>query len=81
MLGSLERRFSDFAAPAASHLRLTRDAFISKLNFSGTTLSYSTFLGGDGLDWGFAVTADTGGNAYVAGVTSSSNFPTVSAIS
>jgi hypothetical protein len=54
------------------------DAFISKLNFNGTVLSHSTFIGGDGLDWGFAVTTDAGGNAYVAGVTGSSNFPTTS---
>lgn len=54
------------------------DAFVSKLTASGNTLSYSTFLGGEGLDWAFALTTDTGGNAYVSGVTNSSNFPATS---
>ncbi len=54
------------------------DAFVSKLNFGGTALSHSTFVGGGGLDWGFGVTTDAAGNAYVAGVTSSPDFPTTS---
>ena len=52
------------------------DAFLAKLNFGGTALSYSTFVGGGGLDWGFAVSADASGNAYLAGATNSSDFPT-----
>ena len=52
------------------------DAFVSKLNFTGTALSYSTFAGGGGLDWAFAVFADASGNAYLAGATNSSDFPT-----
>jgi hypothetical protein len=51
------------------------DAFLSKMSSSGSALSYSTFLGGDGADLGLAVTTDTSGNAYVAGATNSSNFP------
>src|SRR6266540_3296435 len=39
-------------------------------------LSYSTFLGGGGNDEGNAITVDSSGNAYVAGGTFSSNFPT-----
>jgi hypothetical protein len=41
------------------------------------TLSYSTFLGGKGGDGGTAIAVDAQGNAYVAGFTSSSNFPIV----
>ena len=40
------------------------------------TLAYSTFLGGGGADVGFGITVDAAGNAYVAGQTTSSNFPT-----
>src|SRR5262249_41611906 len=53
-----------------------RSVFVSKLNSAGTTLIYSTYLGGNGDDPGFRFTVDTAGNAYVSGATNSSNFPT-----
>jgi hypothetical protein len=60
------------------------DAFITKLNPAGTDLVYSTYLGGSGLENSntdtFTVVGkialDESGNAYVAGLTSSTNFPT-----
>jgi hypothetical protein len=55
-----------------------RDAFVMKLNASGSALIYSTYLGGRGDDLGFAVAVDAAGNAYVTGETNSGNFPTVS---
>ena len=63
-------------------------AFLARIDTTQGTngLIYSTYLGGDGAnsaalglnfaDQGFGVTADTAHNAYVAGVTTSSNFPT-----
>jgi hypothetical protein len=51
------------------------DAFISKLTFNGNALSFSSFLGGDDLDWAFAVSTDAADNVYVAGATNSTNFP------
>ena len=39
-------------------------------------LAYSTFLGGSNEDWAYAVAVDQHGNAYIAGYTCSSNFPT-----
>jgi hypothetical protein len=58
----------------------TLDAFVTKLNASGSALVYSTFLGGTATDQGFSVAVRPGGtasgNAYVTGVTSSPNFPT-----
>ncbi|HET9530681.1 MAG TPA: SBBP repeat-containing protein, partial [Blastocatellia bacterium] len=50
------------------------DAFISKLNATGTALVYSTFLGGTNSEQGNAIKVDASGNAYVAGATSSSDF-------
>ncbi len=47
--------------------RLNRDAFITKVNSSGSALIYSTFLGGDGDDTANAIAVDPLGNAYVAG--------------
>ncbi len=52
------------------------DAFVSKLNPAGTALVYSTFLGGTNFEWGRDLAIDAAGNAYVAGQTKSSNFPT-----
>jgi len=51
------------------------EAFVAKLSADGSTILYSTYLGGSGGDSGSAITVDTGGNAYVAGVTSSLDFP------
>jgi hypothetical protein len=52
------------------------DGFLVKLNPAGTSILYSTYLGGDRLDVASAVAVDTAGNAYVVGDTSSLNFPT-----
>jgi hypothetical protein len=46
------------------------------LNSTGTTLVYSTYLGGNGDEGGTAIAADSSGNAYVAGLTNSTDFPT-----
>ncbi|MGA2170172.1 MAG: SBBP repeat-containing protein [Terracidiphilus sp.] len=54
-------------------------AFVTKLNPTGTALVYSTYLGamGDESGWGntVALALDGSGNVYIAGATSSANFP------
>ena len=55
------------------------DAFVVKLNATGSGILYSTYLGGSGPDTGFAIAIDSSGDAYVAGSTSSVAFPTVNA--
>jgi hypothetical protein len=52
------------------------DAFVTKLDPSGSRLSFSTFLGGSGHDAGFISFFDAAGNVYVEGETSSADFPT-----
>ena len=52
------------------------DVFIAKLSPSGESLVYSTYLGGSDLDNAHAVAVDPLGNAYVAGTTKSTDFPT-----
>jgi len=53
------------------------DAFVIKLDPSGSSLVYPTYLGGIGsYDWGASIAVDTPGNAYVAGATWSLDFPT-----
>ena len=53
----------------------TLDGFAVKLDASGTTLRYATFLGGSDEDWVCHVKVDGTGQAYVSGVTDSANFP------
>ena len=53
-----------------------RDAFVTKLNPSGSALVYSTLLGGIDDELGRSIAVDTSGNAYVAGTTTSAGFPT-----
>ena len=57
---------------------LCRDAFISKLNATGTALLYSTYLGGSSVDYANGIVIDSLGCAYVTGVTRSSDFPVTS---
>jgi hypothetical protein len=51
------------------------NAFITKLNASGTALIYSTYLGGSRQDRGASIAVDANANAIVAGVATSSDFP------
>jgi len=55
-----------------------QDAFVAKINSSGT-LAYSTYLGGSDDDSASAIAVDSVGNAYVTGGTFSSDFPVVNA--
>ncbi len=57
----------------------SEDAFVMKLDASGTNVIYWTYLGGVFNDEGWSIAVDTNGNAYVIGLTSSTNFPTVNA--
>jgi hypothetical protein len=52
------------------------DAFVTRFDREATILVYSTYLGGLARDSGEGVAVDGDGNAYVAGSTVSSNFPT-----
>ncbi len=51
------------------------DAFVTKLSSSGSSLIYSTYLGGDSNDNGMSICFDNLHEPSVAGVTNSSNFP------
>lgn len=55
------------------------NAFVTELGASGSNLVYSSYLGGNGDDLGFAIALDATGNAYVTGSTTSTNFPTTNA--
>jgi uncharacterized protein (TIGR03437 family) len=50
------------------------DAFAAQFNTNGS-LVYSTYLGGNGDDYGFGIAVNSSGNAFVTGYTNSRNFP------
>jgi hypothetical protein len=52
------------------------DAVISKFDSTGTTLLFSTYLGGSGADFAEGMTIDGSGNVYLTGRTASQDFPT-----
>src|SRR5947208_4881865 len=56
------------------------DAFVSKVNPSGTALIYSTYIGGTNDDHANAIALDSQDNVYITGETNSTDFPTVNAI-
>jgi hypothetical protein len=51
------------------------DAFVTRISATGSSLIYSSYLGGSAEDIGLGITADSGGDAYVTGLTYSTNFP------
>ena len=65
--------------PTFAGLQSISNAFVTKLSPIGTTLAYSTYLGGSGADgtgdYGNAIAIDSTGDAYIAGSTGSVNFP------
>jgi len=61
-----------------SSLSGTSDGFICKFNPTGTSLSYSQMMGGSGEDWFEGVYINKKNEAYVAGISKSSNFYTTS---
>jgi Bacterial Ig-like domain (group 1)/Beta-propeller repeat len=52
------------------------DAFVTKLNPTGTGLVFSTFAGGSGADEGWGIAVHSSGDVYVTGDTSSTNWAT-----
>ena len=56
------------------------DAFVAKLNPTGSALVYSTYLGGTSSDTAYGIAVDSGGAAYLTGSTFSAGFPTAAPI-
>jgi hypothetical protein len=56
-----------------------QDAFVAKIGANGSTLVYSSYLGGANDDHGAAIAVDSSGTAYITGSTWSANFPVANA--
>jgi len=74
---ALQPKRADDPALCADLAGVCADAFITMLDASGGTLRYSTYLGGSRTDYGTAIAVDSTGNAYVVGLTFSSDFTVV----
>jgi hypothetical protein len=70
--GAFDTSLNSVCAPECVGL----DAFVVKLNATGSALLYSSYLGGSHNDFGDGIAVDAGGNAYLTGATSSADFPT-----
>lgn len=69
---------TNFPLTSGAYQRLLTDsanAFIAEVNPKGSALEYSSYLGGDGFDIASAIARDKSGYIYLAGSTSSGNFP------
>ena len=66
--------------PTANPLQPTNhggwDVFVATLDPTGSTLLYSMYLGGSSDEYGNGIALDRAGNAYVTGLTHSTDFPT-----
>ncbi|MFB3778210.1 MAG: SBBP repeat-containing protein [Bryobacteraceae bacterium] len=67
--------FPTLSAYQSAFKGVISDAFVTKLSPAGDALVYSTYLGGSDDDSGYGIAVDTGGSAYVTGLTWSWDFP------
>ena len=67
-------------SPIQSHLSGARDAFIAKLNPTASSIVYSTYLGGTGVDYANAIAVDSLGEAVIVGDTTSTNLPVTAGV-
>ena len=56
------------------------DGFAAKIRADGTGVDYATYLGGSAGDSAFRLAVDAAGHAYIAGQTSSADFPVAAAL-
>ncbi|MGH9765525.1 MAG: SBBP repeat-containing protein, partial [Blastocatellia bacterium] len=73
--GSTDSQNFPVVNPIQSSLKGMQDLFIAKLDPMGASLEYSTYLGGSKVQQGNAIAVGPDGSAYVAGKTSSKDFP------
>jgi hypothetical protein len=67
------------AAAQAQYKGGPTDAYVFKLDKTGSQLVYATYIGGSATDEGHSLAVDAGGNAYITGFTQSTDFPVAGA--
>jgi hypothetical protein len=78
--GDFQSTFGGSPAICDQGTNFCGDALVTKINAAGTAIVYSTYLGGNDTDYAFGLAVDSSGNAYVAGLTKSSNFPVTAGV-
>jgi uncharacterized protein (TIGR03437 family) len=78
--GAFQPSYKGYFALPFNIEHLYGDAFVAKLNPSGSALVYMSYLGGSANDGGTALAIDGAGNAYVTGFSDSEDFPLASAL-
>jgi hypothetical protein len=73
--GAYDTTFNNTGSCASHLFSGCTDAFVTKLSADGSSLLYSTFLGGSNVDFGTAIALDSSNNAYVGGATNSTDLP------
>ncbi|MGC9196490.1 MAG: SBBP repeat-containing protein [Syntrophobacteraceae bacterium] len=68
------------ANPIQSVNKGSANAFVTEIAPGGSSLVFSTYLGGTGIDAGNHIAVDSAGNAYVTGLTTSTDFPLANAL-
>ncbi|OGD21680.1 MAG: hypothetical protein A2W03_17240 [Candidatus Aminicenantes bacterium RBG_16_63_16] len=78
MANSTQTTFPETVGPDLTH-NGDYDAFVAKVNASGTALSYCGYIGGSSTDYGYGIAVGTTGNAYVGGyaLSTQTTFPEV----
>lgn len=71
-----ETASTNFPNTGSTVLRGISDAFVTKISTDGSSLVYSTYVGGSGTESGNSIAVDAAGDAFVAGGTTSGDFPT-----
>ena len=85
VVGSTRSTNFPTASPFQANNAGNGDAFVTRLSPSGSSLVYSTYLGGVGSDGqpgdsGLAIAVSADGSAHVTGHTTSSSFPTAAPV-
>jgi Divergent InlB B-repeat domain/Domain of unknown function DUF11/Beta-propeller repeat len=75
-LGTGPNDFPTTAGSFQTTANVNAHAFVTKITADGSQLVYSTFLGGSSEDHGYGIAVSSSGNAYITGITMSSDLPT-----
>ncbi len=71
---------SDTKCNATGTGAIYTDAFVTKINAGGTSVDYSTYVGGSSDDYAFAIAVDSAGDAYITGETTNDDTTTSPAV-
>ncbi len=74
--GAFDPTFGGGTCGVPPYTSICKDAFVARLSADGSTLEYSTYLGGDQDEWAYTIAVDAAGRATVAGSSDSPDFPT-----